>query len=100
MGNVELSYSPQVLLLYVFECVVGILPLNLCFKFEGQTGQVAYSATKGAIASMTLPMARDLARHGVRVVSIAPSAFSSAMSARIPEKALKSLERELVFPKR
>jgi 3-hydroxyacyl-CoA dehydrogenase/3-hydroxy-2-methylbutyryl-CoA dehydrogenase len=49
---------------------------------------------------MTLPLARDLARHGVRVMSIAPTAFESAMFARMPAKAVRSLERELVFPKR
>jgi 3-hydroxyacyl-CoA dehydrogenase/3-hydroxy-2-methylbutyryl-CoA dehydrogenase len=69
-------------------------------QFEGQPGQTAYAATKGALASMTLPMARDLGRHGVRVLSIAPTLFVSAMSERMPEKAVKSLDRELVFPKR
>jgi NAD(P)-dependent dehydrogenase (short-subunit alcohol dehydrogenase family) len=49
---------------------------------------------------MTLPMARDLGRHGIRVVSVAPTLFVSAMSERMPEKTVKSLDRELVFPKR
>ncbi|KAK7033900.1 hypothetical protein VNI00_012524 [Paramarasmius palmivorus] len=56
--------------------------------YEGQPGQVAYSASKGAIRSMTLPLARDLGRHRIRVMTIAPSAFSS------------SLENDVVFPKR
>jgi NAD(P)-dependent dehydrogenase (short-subunit alcohol dehydrogenase family) len=61
---------------------------------------VAYSATKGAIASMTLPLSRDLGRYGIRVVSIAPSAFSSAMTDRMPAKVRASLERDTVFPQR
>jgi len=68
--------------------------------FDGQPGQVAYSASKGAIASLTLPLARDLARFGIRVVTIAPSLFESAMTAQLPEKARKSLERVMEFPVR
>ncbi len=69
-------------------------------QFEGQPGQVAYSATKGALMSMTLPMARDLARHGIRVNTIAPGNFTSAMTDRMPLKTKASLERELMFPRR
>ncbi|KAJ3890873.1 3-hydroxy-acyl-CoA-dehydrogenase [Lentinula edodes] len=58
--------------------------------FEGQPGQVAYSATKGALRSMTMPLARDLARHSIRVMAIAPNMF----------KARRSLEDGLVYPKR
>nr|GAT56611.1 3-hydroxy-acyl-CoA dehydrogenase [Mycena chlorophos] len=69
--------------------------------FEGQPGQVAYAATKGALRSMTLPMARDLARHAVRVVTIAPGAFKSAMTSGMPAKTRRSLENEgVVFPRR
>ncbi|KAF2401680.1 short chain dehydrogenase reductase [Trichodelitschia bisporula] len=68
--------------------------------FDGQPGQVAYAASKGAIASLTLPLARDLARYGIRAVTIAPSLFESAMTARLPEKARKSLERVMEFPVR
>jgi 3-hydroxyacyl-CoA dehydrogenase/3-hydroxy-2-methylbutyryl-CoA dehydrogenase len=68
--------------------------------FDGQPGQVAYAASKGAVRSMTLPMARDLARHGVRVVTIAPSLFESNMTRMLPEKAKKSLERVMEFPVR
>jgi len=68
--------------------------------FDGQPGQVAYSASKGAIASLTLPLARDLARYGVRVVTIAPSLFESRMTSVLPERARKSLERVMEFPKR
>ncbi|KZV72430.1 short chain type dehydrogenase [Peniophora sp. CONT] len=68
--------------------------------FEGQPGQAAYAASKGGLVSMTLPLARDLGRHGIRVMTIAPAAFSSAMTERMPAKTTASLVRELVFPKR
>jgi 3-hydroxyacyl-CoA dehydrogenase/3-hydroxy-2-methylbutyryl-CoA dehydrogenase len=68
--------------------------------FDGQPGQVAYAASKGAVASMTLPLARDLARYGVRVVTIAPSLFESRMTSMLGEKARKSLERVMEFPVR
>ncbi|KIM31976.1 hypothetical protein M408DRAFT_327355 [Serendipita vermifera MAFF 305830] len=68
--------------------------------FEGQQGQVAYAASKGAIRSMTLPMARDLGRFGVRVNTIAPSLFVSPMTEKMSAKVKGSLERDLVFPKR
>jgi 3-hydroxyacyl-CoA dehydrogenase/3-hydroxy-2-methylbutyryl-CoA dehydrogenase len=69
-------------------------------QFEGQPGQVAYAATKGAIRSMTLPLARDLSRYGVRVVSIAPGIFASPMTDRMSDKTRKSLGRGLEFPNR
>jgi NAD(P)-dependent dehydrogenase (short-subunit alcohol dehydrogenase family) len=68
--------------------------------FDGQPGQVAYAASKGAIASLTLPLARDLARHGIRAVTIAPSLFESNMTRMLPDKARKSLERVMEFPVR
>lgn len=69
--------------------------------FEGQPGQTAYAATKGALRSMTLPMARDLARHAIRVVTVAPGVFDSSMTANFPVKARRSLENEgIVYPKR
>jgi len=68
--------------------------------FDGQPGQVAYSASKGAIASLTLPLTRDLARYGVRVVTIAPSLFRSGMTALMSDKVRKSLERVMEFPRR
>ncbi|KAK2074054.1 hypothetical protein P8C59_008291 [Phyllachora maydis] len=68
--------------------------------FEGQMGQVAYAASKGAVASMTLPMARDLARHGIRVVTIAPSMFDSAMTAAMSDKVKLGLRRAMEFPAR
>jgi NAD(P)-dependent dehydrogenase (short-subunit alcohol dehydrogenase family) len=68
--------------------------------FDGQKGQVSYSASKGAVTAMTLPMARDLARYGVRVVTIAPSLFESRMTSVMPEKVRKSLEGAMEFPRR
>ncbi|KAI5467516.1 hypothetical protein BGZ63DRAFT_469184 [Mariannaea sp. PMI_226] len=68
--------------------------------FDGQKGQVSYSASKGAVTAMTLPMARDLARYGIRVVTIAPSLFDSRMTSVMPEKVKKSLQGAMEFPKR
>lgn len=69
--------------------------------FEGQAGQTAYAASKGAIRSMTLPMARDLARHNIRVVTIAPGVFETSMTAQLGVKAKRSLETEgIVYPRR
>ena len=68
--------------------------------FDGQKGQVSYSASKGAVTAMTLPMARDLARFGIRVVTIAPSLFESRMTSMMTGKVRKSLESAMEFPKR
>ncbi len=68
--------------------------------FDGQPGQVAYAASKGALASLTLPLARDLARHGIRAVTIAPSLFESRMTSMLSDKARRSLERVMEFPVR
>ncbi|KAK3693471.1 hypothetical protein B0T22DRAFT_476318 [Podospora appendiculata] len=68
--------------------------------FEGQMGQVVYAASKGAVASMTLPMARDLSRFGIRVVTIAPSMFDSAMTAAMSDKVKVGLKKAMEFPPR
>ncbi|KAL6860004.1 hypothetical protein ACO1O0_004028 [Amphichorda felina] len=68
--------------------------------FDGQKGQVSYSASKGAVTAMTLPMARDLARHGIRVITIAPSLFESRMTSMMPDKVRRSLEGAMEFPRR
>jgi NAD(P)-dependent dehydrogenase (short-subunit alcohol dehydrogenase family) len=68
--------------------------------FEGQLGQVAYSASKGAVASMTLPAARELARFGIRVVAIAPGIFATPMVTGMPAEVQHSLEMNVPFPKR
>ena len=67
-----------------------LITVSSVSAFEGQEGQVAYGAAKGAVASMTLPMARDLASRGIRVVSIAPGIFDTSMVANMPEAAQKS----------
>jgi NAD(P)-dependent dehydrogenase (short-subunit alcohol dehydrogenase family) len=68
--------------------------------FEGQIGQVAYSASKGGIAAMTLPMARDLASLGIRVMTVAPGVFRTPMVAALPQEAQDSLGRQVPFPPR
>ncbi len=68
--------------------------------FEGQIGQCAYSATKGAVMSMTLPMARELARIGIRVMAIAPGIFQTPMVGGMREDVQKSLEAQIPFPSR
>ena len=68
--------------------------------FEGQIGQAAYSATKAAVAGMTLPIARELARFGIRCVSIAPGLFHTPMMDAMPEDAQQSLAAQVPFPPR
>ena len=68
--------------------------------YDGQIGQVAYSASKGGIAAMTLPMARDLSGLGIRVMTIAPGVFKTPMVASLPQEAQDSLGRQVPFPPR
>jgi NAD(P)-dependent dehydrogenase (short-subunit alcohol dehydrogenase family) len=68
--------------------------------FEGQIGQAAYSASKGGIVGMTLPIARELARYGIRVMTIAPGLFDTPMMAGLPEPARLSLGQAVPFPPR
>jgi NAD(P)-dependent dehydrogenase (short-subunit alcohol dehydrogenase family) len=68
--------------------------------FEGQIGQVAYSATKAAVAGMTLPLARELARFGIRCVSIAPGIFHTPMMDGMPPEVQASLAQQVPFPSR
>ncbi|GAA1861954.1 SDR family NAD(P)-dependent oxidoreductase [Brevibacterium marinum] len=68
--------------------------------FDGQIGQIAYSASKGAIASVTLPMARELASSQIRVVTIAPGIFETPMMAGLPEEAQASLAKSIPHPSR
>jgi len=68
--------------------------------FEGQIGQVAYSATKAGIAGMTLPIARELARFGIRCVAIAPGIFMTPMLASLPQEVQDSLGKQVPFPPR
>jgi NAD(P)-dependent dehydrogenase (short-subunit alcohol dehydrogenase family) len=68
--------------------------------FDGQIGQAAYSASKGGVVGMTLPVARDLASTGVRVNTIAPGLIDTPLLAGLPETARESLGRQVLFPKR
>ena len=68
--------------------------------YEGQIGQAAYSASKGGIVSLTLPAARELARHGVRVVAIAPGIFETPMLQGLPQSVRESLAASVPFPPR
>ena len=68
--------------------------------FDGQIGQAAYSASKGGIVGMTLPIARDLSRHGIRVMTIAPGLFDTPLLAGLPEPARISLGQQVPFPSR
>ena len=68
--------------------------------FDGQVGQEAYSASKGGLVGMTLPLARDLAQHGVRVVTIAPGLFLTPLMQGLPQAVQESLAASIPFPKR
>lgn len=68
--------------------------------YEGQVGQIAYSASKGAVISMTLTAARDLARYGIRVNTIAPGIVDTPMLASLPESVRSSLSAKIPFPQR
>jgi NAD(P)-dependent dehydrogenase (short-subunit alcohol dehydrogenase family) len=68
--------------------------------FEGQIGQAAYAASKGGVAALTLPLAREFARMGVRVVSVAPGTFDTPLLAGLPHAARESLAQQVPFPSR
>jgi NAD(P)-dependent dehydrogenase (short-subunit alcohol dehydrogenase family) len=68
--------------------------------FDGQIGQAAYSASKGGVVGMTLPIARDLASSGIRVCTIAPGLFNTPMMAGLPDAARESLGQQVPFPSR
>jgi NAD(P)-dependent dehydrogenase (short-subunit alcohol dehydrogenase family) len=68
--------------------------------FDGQIGQAAYSASKAGVVGMTLPIAREFAEYGIRVMTIAPGIFHTPMLAGLPEKAQESLSKMVPFPKR
>jgi NAD(P)-dependent dehydrogenase (short-subunit alcohol dehydrogenase family) len=68
--------------------------------FDGQVGQEAYAASKGGLVSLTLPLARDLAQHGVRVCTIAPGLFLTPLLHKLPEDVQQSLAASIPFPKR
>lgn len=68
--------------------------------FEGQIGQVAYAASKAGVIGLTLPAARELGRHGIRVVTVAPGIFDTPMMASLPDPVRQALAREIPFPSR
>lgn len=68
--------------------------------FDGQVGQEAYAASKGGIVSMTLPLARDLAQHGIRVCTVAPGLFATPLLQQLPLEVQQSLAASIPFPKR
>ena len=68
--------------------------------YDGQIGQTAYAASKGAVVAMTLPMARDLSRSGIRVMTIAPGIFETPMMLAMPQEVLDSLGQAVPFPPR
>src|SRR5262245_33789534 len=68
--------------------------------FEGQVGQAAYAASKGGVASLTLPLAREFGQHGIRIVSIAPGVFDTPMMQAAPDKVRQSLSEQIPFPHR
>lgn len=77
-----------------------IINLASVAAFEGQIGQAAYSATKGAIVGMTLPIARDLARDGIRVCTIAPGTFDTPLLNRVNDEIRQALGKAVPFPSR
>jgi NAD(P)-dependent dehydrogenase (short-subunit alcohol dehydrogenase family) len=68
--------------------------------FDGLKGQAAYSASKAAIVGMTLPIARDLAEHGIRCMTVAPGVFETELTANVPTKGMEAMEKSFLFPKR
>ena len=68
--------------------------------FEGQIGQAAYAASKGGVAALTMPAAREFAQFGIRVLAIAPGIFATPMLRALPEAAQKSLGEQVPFPRR
>lgn len=108
--NVNLIGSYNMSRLFAAECV-KLVPLDggergvMMFTasvaaFDGQVGQQAYSASKGGLVGMTLPMARDLAQHGIRVCTVAPGLFATPLMKQLPEPVQASLAASIPFPPR
>jgi NAD(P)-dependent dehydrogenase (short-subunit alcohol dehydrogenase family) len=108
--NVNLIGSYNVSRLFAAECAKlapledgerGVMMFTASVAaFDGQVGQQAYSASKGGLVGMTLPMARDLAQHGIRVCTIAPGLFSTPLMKQLPEPVQQSLAASIPFPPR
>jgi NAD(P)-dependent dehydrogenase (short-subunit alcohol dehydrogenase family) len=77
-----------------------IISTSSIAAYDGQIGQAAYAASKGGIASMTLPVARELARFGIRVMTIAPGIFDTALVGGLSEEVRQSLAQQIPFPSR
>jgi NAD(P)-dependent dehydrogenase (short-subunit alcohol dehydrogenase family) len=108
--NVNLIGTYNISRLFAAECV-KLTPLDdgergvMMFTasvaaFDGQVGQQAYSASKGGLVGMTLPMARDLAQHGIRVCTVAPGLFATPLMKQLPEAVQQSLAASIPFPPR
>jgi NAD(P)-dependent dehydrogenase (short-subunit alcohol dehydrogenase family) len=76
------------------------LGLAMAGRFDGQIGQAAYSASEGGIVGMTLPVARDRAQHGIRVMTIAPGLFLTPLPKELPQTVQDSLGQQFPFPSR
>ena len=108
--NVNLIGSYNVARLFAAECAKlapledgerGVMVLTASVAaFDGQVGQEAYSASKSGVVGMTLPMARDLAQHGIRVCTIAPGLFATPLMRTLPEAVQQSLAASIPFPSR
>lgn len=108
--NVNLIGSYNMSRLFAAECVKlepldggerGVMMFTASVAaFDGQVGQQAYSASKGGLVGMTLPMARDLAQHGIRVCTVAPGLFATPLMKQLPEPVQASLAASIPFPPR
>ena len=108
--NVNLVGSYNISRLFAAECVKlapledgerGVMMFTASVAaFDGQVGQQAYSASKGGLVGMTLPMARDLAQHGIRVCTVAPGLFATPLMKQLPEAVQASLAASIPFPPR
>jgi NAD(P)-dependent dehydrogenase (short-subunit alcohol dehydrogenase family) len=108
--NVNLIGAYNISRLYAAQCVKldpleggerGVVMFTASVAaFDGQVGQQAYSASKGGLVGMTLPMARDLAQHGIRVCTIAPGLFATPLLKELPEPVQQSLAASIPFPPR
>jgi NAD(P)-dependent dehydrogenase (short-subunit alcohol dehydrogenase family) len=108
--NVNLIGAYNISRLYAARCAKleaheggerGVMPFTASVAaFDGQVGQQAYSASKGGLVGMTLPMARDLAQHGIRVCTIAPGLFATPLLKELPEPVQQSLAASIPFPPR
>jgi len=101
MFNVISQFASRLSSLPLFDEERGVIINTASIAaFEGQVGQAAYSASKGGIVAMTLPIARDLAQFSIRVVTIAPGIFWTPMLEQLPKEVQDSLGEQVPFPKR